>query len=79
VAGESGTGLLNQHKGRDMVQIEVFPTTQGVTVYVNELDEISITQEGYGGGDNVSVSIPIQYVDALCRALKTTVKEFKEL
>ena len=58
--------------GDDM---QVFPTTYALEVFVNQSDEITIRQEGQYGDDHSVISIPPQYVGALIAALRKTKRE----
>ncbi len=58
--------------------MQVFPTTEGVEVFANESGSITIKQESYTGDDDHLVVIPLQHINAVCRALRAAAKDAKE-
>lgn len=59
--------------------MQVFPTVEGVEVFVNEGGSITIEQESFLGEEPSRVVIPICHVSALRKALINTAKQAKML
>jgi len=58
--------------------MKIFPTTEGVEVFLNEEGSITISQESSMGEDASLVAIPLCHINALCRALKGLAKEARD-
>lgn len=50
--------------------MEVFPSTGGVQVFVNERNEVAITQDDVFGGESSIVTIPLVHVDLFIKAVR---------
>lgn len=58
--------------------MQVFPTVEGVEVFLNEDGSITIRQESAVGDEPAVVAVPICHINALCRALRATAKEARD-
>ncbi len=57
--------------------MQVFPTVEGIEVFVNEGGTVTVKQESFMGEDPSLIVIPLCHVSALCKALRITAKEAK--
>lgn len=55
--------------------MQVFPTTEAVEVFANENGTVTIKQVSAMGDDDSYVLIPVQHVNAVCRAMRAATKE----
>lgn len=58
--------------------MQVFPTVEGVEVFVNENCSITIRQESHMDEGSSLVVVPVQHISALCKALREAAKEARD-
>ena len=58
--------------------MHVFPSTDGLEVFVNEGGSITMKQVDASRMDEAIIIIPLQHVTATCKALRQAAKEARE-
>ncbi|MEJ7746322.1 MAG: hypothetical protein WKF61_06145 [Luteimonas sp.] len=58
--------------------MQVFPTTEAVEVFPNNAGSITISQVSFMGEPDSVIVIPLQHINAVCRALRAAAKEARE-
>ena len=58
--------------------MHVFPTTEGLEIFLNENGTITLKQEDPSSGQDALVIIPVLHVTAVIKALRQIAKEARE-
>lgn len=57
--------------------MQVFPTVDGLDVFVNQAGSITLRQQSYDRSDESLIVIPVGHINATIRALRSAAKEAK--